>query len=163
MLSFLTECQSHMGILPDNTYIVWAYASGLYLNGDTNYICPCNSNVNTQVPSFIGNDYYCETGNNVESSFTFDTLYTNDPLWDGQQCVGTEAPCCTHSNMPWFIKTLNETTTEDIELRVCGNNNEDTPLDVIELLCTKATQIQITRLHNSSCVQVLAVTEMVLW
>ena len=115
---------------------IWSYASGLYLNGVKRNSCPCNSNVNTQVPSFIGNDYYCETGNNVESSFTFDTLYSNDPLWDGQQCVGTEAPCCSHPNMPWFIKMLNETTTEDIELRVCGSHgitNEDTPIEVIEL------------------------------
>ena len=38
--------------------------------------------------------------------------------------------------MPWFLKTLNETTTEDIELRVCGDQviaDEDTPLQVIEL------------------------------
>ena len=61
-----------------------------------------------------------------------------NPLWDGQQCDGGEAPCCTHPNMPWFLKTLNETTTEDIELRVCNNNpfygyDEDTPLELIEL------------------------------
>ena len=43
-----------------------------------------------------------------------DALYPNDPLWDGQQCPSEEAPCCTHPNMPWFNKTLNETTTEDI-------------------------------------------------
>ena len=47
-------------------------------------ICPYNSNVNTRVPSFLGNGYYCETGNNVELSFSYDPLYTNDPLWDGQ-------------------------------------------------------------------------------
>ena len=38
--------------------------------------------------------------------------------------------------MPWFSKTLNETTTEDIEVRVCGNqiiDDEDTLLQVIEL------------------------------
>ena len=52
------------------------------------------------------------------------------------KCPGEEAPCCTHPNMPWFNKTLSETTTEDIELRVCRNEvitNEDTPLKVIEL------------------------------
>ena len=57
-------------------------------------------------------------------------------LWDGQQCAGEEAPCCTHPNMPWFNKALSETTTEDIELRVCGNfgvANENTLLEVIEL------------------------------
>ena len=87
------------------------------------------------VPPFVGNDYYCETGSNDDSSFSL-IPYTNDPLWDGQQCVGAEAPCCTHPNMPWFIKTLNETTTENIELRICGcdyTNDEDTPLELIEL------------------------------
>ena len=49
--------------------------------------------------------------------------------------VGGEAPCCTHPNMPWFIKTLNETTTEDIELRLCKDHISpgDTPLELIEL------------------------------
>ena len=29
---------------------------------------------------------------------------------------------CTHPNMPWFIKTLSETTTDKIELRACTTN-----------------------------------------
>ena len=45
------------------------------------------------------------------------------------------AICCTNPKMPWFMKTYNETTTDDIELRVCGNQgySEDTPLDIIKL------------------------------
>ena len=42
----------------------------------------------------------------------------------------------THSNMLWFLKTLSETTTEDIELRVCGNfgvDDEDTLLQMVEV------------------------------
>ena len=39
--------------------------------------------------------------------------------------------------MPWFTKALGETTTDDIEVRVCGNESptgdEDTPLSLIEL------------------------------
>ena len=38
--------------------------------------------------------------------------------------------------MPWFLKTLNEITTDNIELRVCSNQgipDEDTPLDIIEI------------------------------
>lgn len=63
-------------------------------------------------------------------------FYANDPLWDGEECTNLETPCCIHSNMPWFVKTLGETTTDDIELRVCGSDvasNEDSHLDVIEL------------------------------
>ena len=116
---------------------IWAYAGGLNLGITNTKICPCNSNgLKNYVPPSVGNDYYCETGNNNDNSVSSSTLYTDDPLWDGQQCVGAEAPCCTHPNMPWFIKTLNETTTEDIEVRICGGgttNYEDTLLELIEL------------------------------
>ena len=111
---------------------IWTYANGIDLG--SSWGCPCNTNSNEPVPPYVGSDYYCETGVNTgRYQYRF---YPNDPLWDGQQCVGPEAPCCTHRNMPWFLKTLNETTTEDIELRVSGNwgvNDEDTPLQVIEL------------------------------
>ena len=97
--------------------------------------CPCNTgNTETTVPSFVGSDYYCESG--VDIGYWSSVLYANDPLWDGQQCGGLEGPCCTNPKMPWFIKILNETTTEDIELRVMADeatSNEDIPLDIIEL------------------------------
>ena len=124
---------------------IWTYACGLYLDGDRRAICPCNTNgltSNAAFPSFIGNDYYCETGNNDNSGSCCTDLFStpllaNDPLWDGKQCVDEEAPCCSaHPNLPWFTKTLSDSTTEDIEVRVCGNqrsSDEGTPLDVIEL------------------------------
>ena len=86
-------------------------------------MCPCNSGSTAQVPPYVGSDYYCETGNNGVQ--TFWGFLPNDTLWDGQQCVGVEAPCCTHPNMPWFTKTLGETTTEDIQLRLCQDNSLD--------------------------------------
>ena len=96
--------------------------------------CPCNNGNSVLPPPFVGSDYYCETGDNGNTCCDFSPLYSNDPLWDGQQCPGEEAPCCTHPNMPWFNKILSETTTEDIELRVCGDSDlddEDIPLQVI--------------------------------
>ena len=119
---------------------IWTYANGLNLFyiGEPPFKnnCPCNDDNPLDPPPFVGSDYYCETGVNDKTCCGFTTLYTNDPLWDGQQCPGEEALCCTHPNMPWFNKTLSETTTEDIELRVCGDEpttNEDTRLQVIEL------------------------------
>ena len=113
---------------------IWTYANAASLS--TYALCPCNTSTSAAVvPSFVGSDYYCETGFNgygLSSHF-----FPSDPLWDGQQCVGPEAPCCTHPNMPWFNKTLSETTTEDIEVRVCLDQatvDEDTVLQVIELL-----------------------------
>ena len=114
---------------------IWTYASGQSLsNACMKCLCPCNTGNTAVVPPYVGNDYYCETGNNAASGSI--EFFPNDPLWDGQQCVGVEAPCCTHPNMPWFIKTLGETTTEDIQLRLCINailSSEETLLQLISL------------------------------
>ena len=109
-------------------------ANGVDLSSSSKKVCPCNIGSIVEVPPYVGSDYYCETGG---TCCILGHFYPNDTLWDGQQCVAKEAPCCTHPNMPWFNKTLNETTTEDIEVRVCGDGppytDEDTPLQMIEL------------------------------
>ena len=82
--------------------------------------CPCNNGSqyqNHHIP-FVGNDYYCESGRSVgEGGYI---LYANDLLWNDQDCPGLEATCCMPSKMPWFMKVLNETVSEDIELTTCG-------------------------------------------
>ena len=96
---------------------VWTLAVGLVADNAHEHWCPCNTgNTETIVPSFVSSDYYCESG--ITSGNWNSVLSPDDPLWDGQQCGGLEGPCCTNPKMPWFIKTLNETATEDIELRV---------------------------------------------
>ena len=119
---------------------IWTYAGGAFdkPTDSVNFNCPCKSDSIAITPPYVGTDYYCESG--VYRCCPWNMVVAADPLWDGQQCGGGEAPCCTHPNMPWFIKTLNETTTEDIELRLCKIGNKvgqeirgDTPLDLIEL------------------------------
>ena len=110
---------------------IWTYAGGYseFQNGVSN--CPCNSGSSVVVPNFVGNDYYCESGPGQSG-----ILYVDDILWDGQQCNGIESTCCTTPNMPWFLKTLNEETNGDIELRDCSNvrlTSEETSLDIIEI------------------------------
>ena len=113
---------------------IWTYVGGIDANETKRWCCPCNTDcTGTEIPSFVGSDYYCESGTSGGWSHI---LYPDDPLWDGQQCGGLEGPCCTNPKMPWFIKTLDETTTEDIELRMMGSegtDNEDTPIDILEL------------------------------
>ena len=122
---------------------IWSYVSGLSeLDYHYRENCPCNTGNPYSPPSFINNDYYCESGYHHPSfMYFFGNLFSsNDTLWDGQQCNGDEGSCCTTSNMPWFIKTLNETVSDDIQLRVCGGDRDwryryrfSTPLDLIEL------------------------------
>ena len=85
--------------------------------------CPCGlTSINPPYPSFVGNHYYCEGGTDI--------------LWDGKDCSGSEASCCKNTKQPWFYRELDNTTLDNIELRLCGDEgvpNEDTPLDIIEL------------------------------
>uniref|UniRef100_A0A1X7TZS3 Uncharacterized protein n=1 Tax=Amphimedon queenslandica TaxID=400682 RepID=A0A1X7TZS3_AMPQE len=76
---------------------VWTLIAGLSEDSTSHgghYNCPCSqgSSQNSTLQSFIGNDYFCESGNPNISSFI---LYTSDPLWDGKGCGGSEGNCCT--------------------------------------------------------------------
>ena len=58
-----------------------------------------------------------------------------DPLWDGQGC-GFSSMCCTVNSPPWFNVVLHSPTTDNIEVRICGDEgigNEDTPIQFMEL------------------------------
>ena len=120
---------------------VWTYAGGLtdnfnFLSGND---CPCllaGTGITPQTPpSFVGNNYYCESGNPTNTwAHTNILTYTNDPLWDGQNCEGR---CCSDGRTPpWFSVQLTGTTTSDIEVRTCGTEGtsyEDTPIKLLEL------------------------------
>ena len=103
---------------------IWTYVGG-EREGTTDYYddCPCNSGITNYSPSFVGENYYCES-----SSTGYD-----DILWDGQQCNGNESPCCTAPNMPWFNTTLNDATTSDIEVRASTYHGGVAPFDIVEL------------------------------
>ena len=84
-------------------------------------------------PSFVENDYFCDTGSKNRWQLT--TLYQENPLWDGAGC-GPANTCCSLNNPPWFMKQLPSSTTNDIEMRMCNDEsytNEDTPIEIIEL------------------------------
>ena len=64
-------------------------------------------------PSSVGDDYFCGVAN---------------PMW----CTGSDE-CCT---TPYFVKTLPQSTTDDIEMRVCRKerrDNEDIAIETVEI------------------------------
>ena len=98
--------------------------------------CPCtnvhNPSSASQPPTFVGNDYFCDTGSENHWSLIF---YPDDPLWDGAGC-GPANICCSLNNPPWFLKQLPSTTTDDVEMRICRDEdsiNEATSVEIIEL------------------------------
>ena len=117
---------------------IWSFVSANHetaLNYQPRWNCPCtNSNVNWpyQVPSFIGNNYFCDTGN-PGPGYSSNALYSDNPIWDGQGC-GPTSTCCEFNNPPWFCTTLTQPTSDDIELRICFDaNDEDTLVSLIDL------------------------------
>ena len=96
-------------------------------------ICACSSsNPWPLSTSFVGDDYFCDSGNHA-NTISATTFYSGDPLWDGQGC-GPSSTCCQFNNPPWFCKTLPQSTTDDLEVRICKNfNDEDIPIQLVEL------------------------------
>ena len=95
---------------------IWTFAAGIV--STSNERCGrCDFNI----PAFIGNNLSCEI-NDVCTT----PPYCHDPLWDGNQCVGSAT----------FYRELPESTSEDVEMRVCrdqDNNDEDILLTLVEL------------------------------
>ena len=120
---------------------VWTLMAGSFESsrsiGDR-FNCPCSQHSvqNSTLQSFIGNDYFCESGNPATDSTIQSRLYASDPLWDGKGCGILEGTCCAAPGLPWFHKKLNTTTTDYLELRVCGDegtSNENTPISFYEI------------------------------
>jgi hypothetical protein len=70
-------------------------------------------------PSFVGTDYFCDS---------------NTKLWQG--CTASNNSCCSFNNPPWFYRQLSQSTTDDIEMRVCRDEyrgDEDIQIQAIDL------------------------------
>ena len=113
---------------------IWSYVGGLTEKStfSKSSNCPCSTVAGTGPQSFVGDNYYCESGNPTDNGIG--SLFSADKLWDGKQCEGT---CCTDSKSPpWFSVHLPNPTTESIEVRICGNQgtgDEDTPIELLEI------------------------------
>ena len=112
---------------------IWTYAIGLTDTGRGCCKCPCAAIPGPAPPSFVGKSYYCESG--TGSSWTFNSYYFSDPLWDGAGCSANNT-CCSNTNQPWFHHQLSKVTQDDIELRICRDydfDNEAVLVDILDL------------------------------
>ena len=131
---------------------IWSYTAGLTERGSRRTVsnCPCSTVAGAQPPTNIGNNYYCESGNPT-NTFEEGQLFSNDPLWDGQQCEGT---CCTGTKSPpWFSVQLPAPTTDITEVNICcdqGTMDEDTPVELIEIYICVVVGMYMCTLYNSN-------------
>ena len=84
--------------------------------------CPCGP-----APAFVGNDYFCD---GVDTR----TINLNNPMWDGEDCGSNT--CCSFNTPPWFYKQLSQPTTDNVEMRVCRDQDrrdEDVAIEAVEI------------------------------
>ena len=94
---------------------IWSFAVGVTEDRQDHFGCPCNVGSTISVPSYIGNDYFCDS---AASSIAPDVFYRNNPMWDGVGCAASNA-CCSFNSPPWFYKQLPESTSDDIGAEAC--------------------------------------------
>ena len=113
---------------------IWTFAAAFdeYIEFDhIASVCECSyslSNVGTNPPLFVGQDYFCDSG-------IFASNYFLDPLWDGAGC-GSTSTCCSFNSPPWFHKELPSPTSDNIEMRVCCDqlrSDEDIAMSSVEI------------------------------
>ena len=117
---------------------IWTFAAALHEDNSAEAApktCACTNTSTDQYtasPSFVGNDYFCDTGSANYFQYIF---YGDDPLWDGAGC-GQYSTCCDWNSPPWFRKQLSTSTSDDIEMRMCADqplNDEDINFEALEL------------------------------
>ena len=69
---------------------IWTFAVGNSKdNSNPCCSCPCAApNPDGEVPPFVGENYFCESGNN---GVYVDNWFLDDPLWDSQGCASGSA------------------------------------------------------------------------
>ncbi len=127
---------------PGSRRHIWTFAAaiGYHCPDFSHHLCPCSNNTAEwpyRVPSFIGNNYFCEAGRHIAGDCTneYGSYYPDDVLWDGQGCPASST-CCGLNSPPWFCTTLPDTTSDDLEIRLCGINSvsiEDTLLSSVDI------------------------------
>ena len=96
------------------------------------------ANLKSELSSFkqtLPSERAQQLNTSIEGSFsTIEDRFEegDDPLWDGAGC-GPMSTCCAP---PWFYKQLPQPTTDDIEMRVCRDedaSNEDIAIEMVEI------------------------------
>jgi len=112
---------------------IWTYATSLHDDEVYHINCQCAFGGGVASPPLVGTNYYCESG-------TIDTwgklfYYFSDPLWDGSNCYRS-TNCWTNPTLPWFYWEFSQSTTGDIEARICHRysfTHGSTLIDQLEL------------------------------
>ena len=95
---------------------IWTYAGGFVETYSNSHNCPCAKFPGASSPSYVGEHYYCESA--APTYPPPGVWHTNNTLWDNEDCY-PGSNCCNTPRAPWFVRDLNTTTSDDLEIRWC--------------------------------------------
>jgi len=108
---------------PESREHIWSLAAAMGATDTDSSACPCTRSDTPwpySVPSFVGQHYFCDTGNPGPGNDA--TLYASNPIWDGEGCAATSS-CCQFNSPPWFCRQLSVPATQNIEVRLCTDDS----------------------------------------
>ena len=117
-----------------NTHI-WTFAAANTESSVDMVGCPCVSGLDSSLPAFLQDSYFCESGVADGVALSSSIFYDSDPLWDGEDCEGQ---CCTGSfaTVPTFCTTVEEVEDATIRVRICTDDsteNENVAIESLEI------------------------------
>ena len=95
---------------PGSRTHIWTFAAGFPPPVPR---CPCDNtdrSVAPLPPPQVGENYFCSRS-------------SSDRLWTGDSCT-VDNPCCSFHNPPYFSVQLPTPTTDQIELRICADQDQ---------------------------------------
>ena len=113
---------------------IWTYAGGYQESFSHSCNCPCAKLPGRSSPSYVGDNYYCESATQYPPREP-QRWYTNNTLWDNQDCY-PGSNCCNNPQAPWFTRDLNTPTQDDVEIRWCsgqGLRRDRVGTEVVEI------------------------------
>ena len=93
---------------------IWTFGAGHSASVGGIARCPCDNANRNQAPlppAEVGDNYFCDRADQL------------DRLWTGESC-GSDNPCCSFHNPPYFNVQLPAATTDRIELRLCHDQHQ---------------------------------------
>lgn len=103
---------------------VWTYAAGryegvAYTSINVYRFCPCEHIREIFIPQYVGAYWYCESGDNSNYGTSGYNVFSDDILWDGEDCLRPNK-CCQFAGPVYFTRKLQEHTADPIEVRICN-------------------------------------------
>ena len=121
---------------PGSRKHIWTFAGGAHTGTGSRpkLQCPCDNGNTYPSPPFVGNDFFCESVRSQLTGSWEKIFYPIAPLWDGRVCEGG-GTCYKFNNPQWFTKNLTNSTTDNIEVRLCFNDSgvPDIGVELLEL------------------------------